>query len=303
MSARAESKRRGGGSADVQGLAPMLDPGLYMVATPIGNARDITLRALDILTRADAVAAEDTRQTRKLMEIHGIALAGRPIISYHDRNGPQRRPQILDWLRQGLSVAYCSDAGTPMIADPGFRLVDAALDAEFGVFAVPGASAVLSALSVAGLATDRFLFAGFLPAKRGPRRKALAELAAVPATLVFYESPRRVPAVLAEMAAVLGTARPAAVARELTKKFEEVQRGTLAELAEAASAAGAPRGEVVIVVGPPEGQPEISAGTLDAALGAAMADASVKDAARAVAERLGLPRREVYARALELAGR
>ncbi|MDH3666834.1 MAG: 16S rRNA (cytidine(1402)-2'-O)-methyltransferase [Paracoccaceae bacterium] len=281
----------------------MLDPGLYMVATPIGNARDITLRALDILTRADAIAAEDTRQTRKLMGIHGIALAGRPIVSYHDGNGPQRRPQILEWLRQGLSVAYCSDAGTPMIADPGFRLVEAALDAEFCVVAVPGASAILSALSVAGLPTDRFLFAGFLPPRPGPRRKALAELAAVPATLVFYESPRRVPAVLADMAAVLGGVRLAAVSRELTKRFEETRRGTLAELAEAAEAAGAPKGEVVIVVGPPERHAALDPEALDAALSVAMAEASVKDAARAVAERLGLPRREVYARALELAGR
>ncbi len=177
------------------------------------------------------------------------------------------------------------------------------MDEAITVNAVPGASALLSALSVAGLPTDRFLFAGFLPTKSGPRRKTLSELAAVPATLVFYESPRRVPGALADLATVLGTARPAAVARELTKRFEEVKRGTLGELAEAASAAGTPKGEVVIVVGPPEDQPEASAETLDAALRTAMAEASVKDAARAVAERLGLPRREVYARALEMAGK
>ncbi|HSF93706.1 MAG TPA: 16S rRNA (cytidine(1402)-2'-O)-methyltransferase, partial [Thermohalobaculum sp.] len=169
------------------------------MATPIGNAADVTLRALDVLARADALAAEDTRQTRKLMEIHGIPLAGRPMIAYNDRNGAERRPKIIGWLREGKSVAYCSDAGTPLVADPGYRLAEAAIAEGLALTAIPGASAVLTALSLAGLPTDRFLFAGFLPAKAGARKAELAELAAVPATLVFYESPRRLAAALADM--------------------------------------------------------------------------------------------------------
>lgn len=300
-----ESKRAGRAPAGAAGSAVARAPlagGLYLVATPIGNAADITLRALDVLARAGAIAAEDTRQTRKLMEIHGIPLAGRPLISYNDRNGAERRPRILDWLRAGLSVAYCSDAGTPLVADPGYRLAGAAIAEGLALTAVPGASAVLSALSLAGLPTDRFLFAGFLAPKSGARKAALAELAAVPATLVFYESPRRLAASLSDMAAVLGADRPAAVARELTKKFEEVRRGTLGELAAQYAAGAAPKGEAVVLVGPPDpaAAHADSAAGLDAALAAALATLSVKDAAREVAARLGLPRREVYARALEL---
>ena len=280
-----------------------LAPGLYLVATPIGNAADITLRALDILARADAIAAEDTRETRKLMEIHGISLGRRPMVSYHDRNGRARRPQILAWLAEGRSVAYCSDAGTPLIADPGYRLAAEAAAGGFGLTAAPGASALLAALSLAGLPTDRFLFAGFLPPKSMARRRVLDEIAKVPATLVFYESPRRLAASLADMAAVLGGQRQAAVARELTKRFEEVRRGTLDDLAQAYADEGAPKGEVVAVIGPPDGAPAPDAASLDTALAEALARASVKDAAREVAERLKLPRREVYARALELAGR
>lgn len=326
MSASAESKRRGrrrvpatpfpeddpgdGPSAN-PGENPNEDPrqhgalapGLYLVATPIGNAADITLRALDILTRADAIAAEDTRETRKLMEIHGISLGRRPMVSYHDRNGRARRPQILAWLAEGRSVAYCSDAGTPLIADPGYRLAAEAAAGGFGLTAAPGASALLAALSLAGLPTDRFLFAGFLPPKSTARRRVLDEIAHVPATLVFYESPRRLAASLADMAAVLGGQRQAAVARELTKRFEEVRRGTLDDLAQVYADEGAPKGEVVAVIGPPDPVPAPDAASLDTALGEALARASVKDAAREVAERLNLPRRQVYARALELAGR
>lgn len=305
MGADAESKRNAADSPRIAGaaVAPApLAPGLYLVATPIGNAADITLRALDVLARADALAAEDTRQTRKLMALHGIALGGRPLISYNDRNGAERRPTILGWLREGRSVACCSDAGTPMIADPGYRLAEAAIAGGLGLTAVPGASALLTALSLAGLPTDRFMFAGFLPPKRGARRTALAELAAVPATLVFYESPRRLAPALADMAETLGGARRAAVARELTKRFEEVRRGTLAELAAAYAEGDPPKGEVVVLVGPPMAAAAREAGTaaLDAALTDALATLSVKDAAREVAHRLGLPRREVYARALEL---
>jgi 16S rRNA (cytidine1402-2'-O)-methyltransferase len=308
MSATPESKRSASGAdgrgADFDGAGhsarAALGAGLYLVATPIGNAADITLRALDVLARADAIAAEDTRQTRKLMAMHGIALAGRPMVSYHDRNGAERRPRILAWLRQGMSVAYCSDAGTPLVADPGYRLAEAAMAEGLGLTAIPGASAVLTALSLAGLPTDRFLFAGFLAPKRGARRQALGDLAAVPATLVFYESPRRLAATLADMAELLGGARPAAVARELTKKFEQVRRAPLDDLARQYAAEDAPRGEVVVLVGPPDpaAAQARSAASLDGELARALATLSVK-----VAARLGLPRREVYARALELARR
>ncbi|NNU78891.1 16S rRNA (cytidine(1402)-2'-O)-methyltransferase [Halovulum dunhuangense] len=279
-----------------------LAPGLYLVATPIGTADDVTLRALAVLRSADWLAAEDTRQARKLMEIHGIPLAGRPILPYHDHNGAQQRPRILAALREGKSVAYVSDAGTPLIADPGYRLAEAVIAEGLAVTAVPGASAVLAALSVAGLPTDRFLFAGFLPPKSAARRTELAELAAVPATLVFYEAPRRLAAVLADMAAVLGGGRRAAVCRELTKRFEETRRDTLAALAEAYAAEDPPKGEAVVVIGPPL-RTEATAETLDDALRAALGANSVKDAAALVAEATGLPKKRVYARALELSGR
>jgi 16S rRNA (cytidine1402-2'-O)-methyltransferase len=305
MSATPESKRNVS-SAELHGadsLSPAsLEPGLYLVATPIGNAADITLRALDVLARADAIAAEDTRKTRKLMNIHGIALAGRPMVSYHDRNGAGRRPEILAWLRDGKSVAYCSDAGTPLVADPGYRLTEAALAEGLGLTAVPGASAVLAALSLAGLPTNRFMFAGFLPPKRGARKKTLADLATVPATLIFFESPRRLTATLADMAETLGKMRPAVVARELTKKFEQLRRAPLADLARQYATEAAPKGEVVILIGPPDPaaiQAE-SVASLDQELTTALVTLSIKDAAREVAARLGLPRRDVYARALEL---
>ena len=281
-----------------------LAPGLYLVATPIGHAADITLRAIDVLRRADILAAEDTRQTRKLMDIHGIPLGERPIISYHDRNGAGRRPQILGWLEEGRSVAYCSDAGTPLVADPGFRLVEMALAGAHDVHAVPGASAVLAALTVSGLPTDRFLFAGFPPAKTGARRRMLLELARVPATCVFYESPRRLAECLAEMAETLGPGRSCVVARELTKRFEEVRRGTIAELGSVYAAEGPPKGEVVVLIGPPDPAEDMARPEdVDAALAGALETLSVKDAARSVAERFNLPRRDVYARALELAGK
>ena len=273
-----------------------LSPGLYLVATPIGHADDVTLRALEILREAEVLVAEDTRQARKLMEIHGVPLGGRRVLAYHDHNGPQVRPQLLSHLRAGRSVAYVSDAGTPLVADPGFRLAEAAIAEDLPVTAAPGASALLAALSVADLPTDRFLFAGFPPSKAGARRAALAELAPVPATLVFYESPRRLAATLSAMAEGLGD-RPAAVCRELTKRFEEVQRGALSDLATRYDTP--PKGEIVIVTGPPLPQ-ETSAEDLDTSLRAALAEHTVKDAAKLVSEATGLPRREVYARALEL---
>ncbi|MBK0400484.1 16S rRNA (cytidine(1402)-2'-O)-methyltransferase [Limibaculum sp. M0105] len=286
-----------GADADREGLAA----GLYLVSTPIGNAADISLRALKVLECADAIAAEDTRQTRKLMEIHGIALRGRPMTPYHDRNGPKARPRIAAWLEEGCAVAYCTDAGSPLIADPGYRLAQLAIENGHPVTTVPGASAVLAALPLSGLPTDRFFFGGFLPTRSGERGRALHEVAGLRATLVYYESPRRLAATLADMALALGASRPAAVARELTKLHEEVRRGTLGELAAAFAEGPAPRGEIVILVGAAgDDAAGADAKDLDAALRAALSELSVKDAAREVAAALGLPRREVYARALEL---
>jgi 16S rRNA (cytidine1402-2'-O)-methyltransferase len=282
--------------------APPLAPGLYLVSTPIGNARDITLRALDVLAAADVLAAEDTRNTRRLLEIHGVRRVTAGLLAYHDHNGAVQRPRLLAALAEGRSVALVSDAGTPLVADPGYRLAREAAAAGHPVVAVPGASALLAGLAVAGLPTDRFLFAGFLPPRQPGRRRTLGELAAVPATLAFYESPRRLAASLADMAAVLGAERGAAVCRELTKRFEETRRGPLGELAAAYGALPAPKGEIVVLVGPPVAAPAPAA-ALEEALAAALARSSVKDAAAEVALALGLPRREVYARALALAGR
>lgn len=280
-------------------LTPTLSAGLYLVSTPIGTASDITLRALDILENADVLAAEDTRNTRKLMDIHGVKLNKRPLLPYHDHNGPAQRPRILAAIRDGKSVAYVSDAGTPLIADPGYRLAADAIEEGLPVTSAPGASALLAALAVAGLPTDRFLFAGFPPVKAVAKSKFLAEFSNVPATLVFYESPRRLADCLKAMEAAFGGARRVAVCRELTKKFEEVRRGTLNELAIQYSDEKAPKGEVVVVVGPPvnEGASEQD---IDTALRAALKTQSVKDAAKEVAEALDLPRKQLYARALEL---
>lgn len=304
MSKQPESKRSAGlnpvaAAADV--TRRPLAPGLYLVATPIGNAADITLRALDILARADVIAAEDTRETAKLMALHGIQRGGRRMLSYHDRNGAERRPEISALLAAGKSVAYCSDAGTPLVADPGYRLAELAIAEGHPFTALPGASAALTALVLSGLPSDRFFFAGFLPPKSGARKSVLAEAGAVPGTLIFYESPRRLAASLGDMAQVLGP-RPAAVARELTKKFEEVRRGPLAGLAADYANEGPPKGEIVVVVGPPDParQAEESAASLDDALTSALREMTVKDAARTVAAKLGLPRRDVYARALLL---
>lgn len=274
-----------------------LSAGLYLVATPIGAARDVTLRGLDVLASADVLAAEDTRSLRHLMDIHGVPLRGRRVLAYHDHNGPQARPRLLAALAEGKSVAYASEAGTPLVADPGYQLAREAAAAGHRVTTAPGASAVLAALTVAGLPTDRFLFAGFPPASKGARAGWLTELRDVPATLVLYESPRRVARLLAEAAEVLGGDRPAALCRELTKRFEEVRRGSLAELA--AAMAGTPvKGEVVVVIG--RGAPTARAGDLEDALAGALREMSVKDAAASVAEALGLPRREVYQAALRL---
>jgi 16S rRNA (cytidine1402-2'-O)-methyltransferase len=275
---------------------PHLARGLYVTATPIGNAGDISLRALQVLKACDAIVAEDTRVTSRLLAIHGIS---RPLLSYNDHNAPAMRPKLLQRLRDGQRLALVSDAGTPLISDPGHKLVRAVLAEDIAVHPIPGPSAAIAALSVAGLPTDRFLFAGFLPPRPGERQHALAPLAAVPATLVFYESPNRLAATLRDMVEAFG-AREAAVARELTKLHEEVRRGFLPELA--AHYAGAEvKGEITILVAPPpDAAPDLS--KIDVLLRQALPFMPVGAAAALVAEATGGARREIYNRALTLKG-
>ena len=290
---RASGQRQSGEAPSAE---PALPPGLYLVATPIGNLADITLRALDVLKRADLVACEDTRVTGKLLAHYGIRAR---LVRYDDHSGEGARGDLVRRLAAGASVALVSDAGTPLVSDPGYKLLRAAAAEGVAIVPVPGASAALAALQVSALPPDRFLFAGFLPAKSAARRNAIAGLAAVPATLVFYETGPRLAASLADLAAVLG-ARPAAVARELTKMFEEVKRGTLDELAAEYREAPPPKGEIAIVVGPPA-EEAASGADVDALLLRALAAMSVRDAAAAVAEASGRPKKEVYRRALQLA--
>lgn len=274
-----------------------LEPGLYLVATPIGNARDITLRALDVLASADVIAAEDTRTIRKLLEIHGIALNGRRIIPYHDHSGASGRAGILKLITEGKSVAYASDAGSPLIADPGFALArDLAAQSAY-VTALPGACAPITALSLSALPTDRFLFAGFPPAAKTARSKWLAELLPLPSTLIFFESPKRVHKLLAELCSAGAGSRQAAVCRELTKKFEEVRRGTVEQLA-LNLAENQVKGEVVLVVDRQEMVQD--EGPVDEMLMSAMEHMSMKDAVDAVSGALGIARRKVYQAALGL---
>ncbi len=274
-------------------------PGLYFVATPIGSARDITLRALDILSSADVLAAEDTRNTRRLLDIHGVSLDGRRILPYHDHNGPAQRPRLIGLIKEGKSLAYVSDAGTPLIADPGYALAREAIAAGLPVFSTPGASALLAALSVAGLPTDRFFFAGFLPQKKAARTKTLASYAQIPGSLVFYESPRRVGKTLTDMVQALGGDRQAAVCRELTKKFEEVRRGSLAELAGKYETV-TPKGEIVLVVGPAQ-ERDVDQDILSDLLNSALEEnTSLRDAVDRVAAQTGFPRKLVYQEALQM---
>jgi 16S rRNA (cytidine1402-2'-O)-methyltransferase len=287
-------------SSWTQGLNA-IQPGLHFVATPIGAARDITLRALDILAGADVLAAEDTRTLRHLMEMHGVALNGRMVLAYHDHNGDQMRPRLIEALKAGKSVAYASEAGTPLVADPGYQLARAAIDEGLTVLAAPGPSALLCALSVSGLPTDRFFFAGFLPPKSAARKTSLRDLAQVPGSIIFYESPRRIDACLRDMIETLGPNRQAAICRELTKRFEEILRGTLADLSE--SLAGRDlKGEIVVVVDRADPVPA-SAQTVEDALREALKTQSSKDAAAQVAQAFGLTRRDLYQLALSLGQR
>jgi len=283
---------------DAAGKSPdrgSLAAGLYVLATPIGNARDISLRALDVLKGCDVIAAEDTRVTSKLLAIHGVS---KPLIAYNDHNAPEMRPRILGRLAKGEAVVLVSDAGTPLVSDPGYKLVRAVVEAGANVVAIPGPSAVLAGLTLSGLPSDRFLFAGFLPSRQGERKAALEDLKAVRATLIFFESAQRLSESLAAMALVLGD-RACAMTRELTKMHEEVRRGTLSELAAHYEKAGAPRGEVTLLVGPP-GEIVTDNAKIDAALTAALAFMPVKAAANMIADLTDGSRKQIYARALEL---
>ncbi len=276
---------------------PRLAPGLHLVATPIGNLRDITLRALETLAAADVVACEDSRVTRKLLDHYGITT---PLTPYHEHNAAAARPKLLAQLAAGEAIALVSDAGTPTISDPGFKLVRAACEAGLPVSAAPGPSAALTALAIAGLPTDRFFFEGFLPPKDGQRRTRIAELANIAATLILSDSGPRIGRTLGALAEGLGS-RPAAICRELTKLHEEVRRGELAALAQAYEDGAEIRGEFTIVIAPPPaGAGQADAGEVDALLRRALQHASVKDAVSGVAAATGRPRREIYQRALAL---
>jgi 16S rRNA (cytidine1402-2'-O)-methyltransferase len=278
-----------------------LIPGLYIIATPIGNMGDITLRALETLRHADAIACEDTRQAGKLASAYGISA---PRLPYHDHNAAEMRPKILSMIANGKTVALVSDAGMPLISDPGYKLVEACVAEGFYVTCVPGASASLTGLVLSGLPSDRFYFGGFLPPKSGARKNHLVALKSIPSTLVFYETAPRLAASLADMAETLGN-RPGAVARELTKKFEEIRRGTLADLAAHYAEQGAPKGEIVVIVGAPaltDAAAAYDETAIDRMITAALTEKGlrIKDAAAYVAAETGLRKNDVYQRALQV---
>lgn len=275
-----------------------LEPGLYFVATPIGAARDITLRALDVLASADVIAAEDTRSLRKLMDIHGVPLRGRQVIAYHDHSLEAVRARLVAAVAAGQSVAYASEAGMPLVADPGYELCRATIAKGYKVTVAPGASAALAALAISGLATDAFFFGGFLPSTAAARRARLTALRDIPGTLIFFESPHRIAAMLADAGAVLGETREAALCREITKKFEEVLRGALSDLS-ARVAERPPKGEIVVLIARGDSE-RISEIDLEDAVRAALETLSVKDAADTVSKAYDLPRRQVYQLALKL---
>lgn len=278
--------------------ASPLTPGLYLVATPIGNLGDITLRALATLARADVVYCEDTRHSRTLLSHYAITAPMRP---YHEHNADDMRPRVLEEIAAGRAVAIISDAGLPSISDPGFKLVREVIAAGHRVETIPGASAPLTALAASGLPTDSFLFAGFLPARQAARRTRIMELKPIAATLILFEAPQRLAEAILDLAAVLGGERAGVVARELTKLHEEHRRGTLAELARWAAEA-APRGEIVVLVGPPSADAvaETSDETIADRLSVALSDMSLRDAARVVSEAMGVPRARVYDLGLRL---
>lgn len=297
MSRETQERRKTYLLAGQEVAAPALPPGLHLVATPIGNLRDITLRALEVLAAADLIACEDTRVTRRLMDHYGLSA---PLTPYHEHNAAAARPKLLARLADGQAVALVSDAGTPLISDPGFKLVRAAHEAGHTVTALPGASSALAALTVAGLPTDRFFFEGFLPAKEGARRRRIGKIVAIPATLIVFETGPRLARTLADLAAQLGD-REAAICRELTKLHENVRRDRLAALAQAYAQGAETRGEIVIVVAPPaDDAGEVGSEAIDDWLRQALARASVKDAACEVAAATGRPRRKIYQRALAL---
>jgi 16S rRNA (cytidine1402-2'-O)-methyltransferase len=275
--------------------AEKVPPGLYLVATPIGNLGDITLRALETLAGADVIACEDTRVTRKLSERYGITT---PLTAYHEHNAADARPKLLSRLAEGQSIALVSDAGTPLISDPGYKLVRAARAAGYQITTLPGASAVLAAVTISGLPTDRFFFEGFLPAKQAARQKRIAALANIPATLVLFESGSRLPSTLTDLAAAFGP-RPAAICRELTKLHEEVRYENLEVLARLYTNGAETRGELVVLIAP--SAEEQRADDIDTLLRGALSRVSVKDAVGEVAVATGRPRREIYQRALALA--
>lgn len=295
MTADADGKSRSFVIGQAEIAARPLEPALYLVATPIGNLGDVTLRALETLAAADLLACEDTRVTRVLLQRYGIRRAA---TAYHEHNAAEAGPRLIAALLEGKSVALASDAGTPLVSDPGFRLVGSAIEAGIRVVPVPGPSALLAALTASGLPSDTFLFAGFLSVKAGQRRSRLSDLASVPATLIFFESPRRLADSLASMAEVLCD-RPAAVGRELTKAFEEMRRGSLAELAKFYAEADTPRGEVVVCVGPPQ-ERAFREGDVDQILLTLAADMPASKAAAEAARRTGAPKQELYRRLLEL---
>nr|WP_238382562.1 16S rRNA (cytidine(1402)-2'-O)-methyltransferase [Tabrizicola thermarum] len=273
-----------------------IPPGLHFVSTPIGSARDITLRALDVLAGADVLVAEDTRTLRHLMEIHGIPLNGRQVIAYHDHSGEVQMQRLLGLLAEGKSLAYASEAGTPLISDPGFELARAVAAAGLPMSAAPGPCAAICALTLSGLPSDRFLFAGFPPSAQGARRTFLEDLAPIQATLILYESPKRLAALLTDMAATLGGSRQAVVCRELTKRFEEVLRGSLTDLA-AQIERREIKGEVVVLVDR-AARTEATEESIAAALDTALQSMSVKDAASFVSQDLNVSRKIVYRIAL-----
>jgi 16S rRNA (cytidine1402-2'-O)-methyltransferase len=285
----------------VFGLQTEAEPiaaGLHVVATPIGNLRDISLRALATLSAADLILAEDTRVTRVLLAHYGITT---PLWAYHEHNAAEMRPKVMGLLEQGQALTLVSDAGTPLVSDPGYKLVEAAIEGGFTVTAIPGASAVLTALVVAGLPTDRFFFEGFLPNKSSARQTRFSELAAIPGTLVFFESPHRLQAMLTDAGYILGN-RQAAVARELTKFFETVRRGSLSELAALYESEPTPKGEIVVLIGPPSAEKTTPTdAAVDDLLKVHLEKLSIKDAASVVAQETGIPRKIVYARAIALA--